>query len=1110
MQEILSSMRIIKFYAWEHAFLNKVTKIRIEEMKIVRFLLVTRSAVNAVAITIPVFATILAFVIYSVTGHSLAAGTIFSSLTLFNLLRMPLMFLPLVFSSMTDAQIALNRIQDMLSAEEIQVEGQDIASNDHAPEAAITIKMADFYWESEQDPELPALPSKSARVKSKRFWRKNHDTSKHHSSSSSSSATKISLSESTSVSASADDVKGEKFPLESTDEKHIDRDTHSLYQTISHVSAPPTHIPPEMSHSTVAMEIEEDRIVSEQHAATEPAEPVLLPESAFSIRNLNLTIKKGELVAIVGAVGSGKSSFLSALVGEMRRGQGTVHLSGSIGFCAQVPWIMNATVRDNILFGRSYDEERYNRVIRSAALESDFDIFPDGDATLIGERGITISGGQKQRLNIARATYYEADIILLDDPLSAVDAHVGNHLFEKCISGELRGKTRLLVTHQLHFLPQVDRILVIKNGVIVEQGTYKELVDQGQDFARILRDFGSKQEEEKEAEEEAVDGAVGDAPLLKKQPEVAKAAANAEDRETGAVSMEVYKGYFRKGGGLWTLPVLLGTVVFAQVAQVGNNLWLSFWSEDEFKGRSTAFYVGIYASFGFAQAIGYFALGAGITVIGNRASSGMHRAAAERVLRAPMSFFDTTPQGRVINRFSKDVDTMDNLISDSVRMFLTTFASIVGAFILCIVIYHYFAAALGPLLIMFYLFALYYRSSAREIKRIDSVLRSSVFAQFGETLTGLSTVRAYGEQARFVSLNQHYIDKMNGAYLLTLTNQRWLGIRLDFTGNLLILVVAILAVTSRFNVNPSTTGLVLSYTMQVTGMIGWMVRQFAEVENNMNATERVHHYGTRLDVEADFESSSPPEKSWPARGEITFRDVSMAYRQGLPLVLKGLNLNIKAGERVGIVGRTGAGKSSILAALYRMSELSSGSIVVDGIDVATIGLHELRSKLSIIPQDPVLFAGTIRSNLDPNDDYADHDIWQSLLKTRFVSGSMSDPKNAITLDSSVDDEGLNFSLGQRQLLAMARAMLRRSKILVLDEATSSVDFETDSLIQTTIQTEFRETTLLCIAHRLKTIVQYDRVCVMHEGSVAEFDSPKALFDNHGVFRSMCDRSGIVL
>lgn len=564
MQEILSSMRIIKFYAWEHAFLDKVTKIRIEEMKIVRFLLVTRSAVNAVAITIPVFATILAFVIYRVTGHGLQAGTIFSSLTLFNLLRMPLMFLPLAFSSMTDAQVALDRIQDMLSAEEIKPDSTDaefarkaIASD------AITISMADFYWETVQDPESAGKKTNAESKKRSHFWSKKR-MGETQTNSSSSSATKVSV-----IAGKLDADSVEKPSSEASDAIHSDPESRSLHQTLSHNSAVATHIPPEMSHSTVAMEIVEEKYAAAEREAAEPDVISLAPESAFSIRNLNLTIKKGELVAIVGAVGSGKSSFLSALVGEMRKGQGSVHMSGSIGFCAQVPWIMNATVRENILFGREYDEERYNRVVESAALVSDFDIFPDGDQTLIGERGITISGGQKQRLNIARATYYEADIILLDDPLSAVDAHVGNHLFEKCIAGELQGKTRVLVTHQLHFLPKVDRILVIKHGTIVEQGSYQELVDQGQDFARILRDFGAKKEEQKEEAEEAVEGVLEDETVAVKKPEVIKSAPNAEDRETGAVSTAVYTGYFRMGGGLWTIPILLGTVVFAQVAQVG-------------------------------------------------------------------------------------------------------------------------------------------------------------------------------------------------------------------------------------------------------------------------------------------------------------------------------------------------------------------------------------------------------------------------------------------------------------------------------------------------------------------------------------------------------------
>lgn len=1100
MQEILSSMRIIKFYAWENSFLNKVTKLRIQEMKIVRFLLVTRSGVNAVAITIPVFATILAFVTYSLTGHDLSPGPIFSSLTLFNLLRMPLMFLPLVFSSMTDAQVALNRIQDMLSAEEIDVEDSRSHDTSVDSDAAIHVAMGDFYWEQDMiDPNDEFKKTTGKKVpKSKSSTRtlgslvpsvfsKKPELVAHR--------------------QSFVEQNGEKAQAPS-DEEYPDSErtarTEKLDAAFSKEMRAEAAQGQTMDDSiSPIIEVGGDSVdaVSE---ARQSAEAV-----PFSVQNLNITIKRGELVAIVGTVGSGKSSILSALVGEMRKGQGTLTVTGTVGFCAQVPWIMNATVRENILFGRDFDEVRYKEVIHAAALEPDFEIFPNGDATDIGERGITISGGQKQRLNIARAAYFDADIILLDDPLSAVDAHVGNHLFEKCISGLLKHKTRVLVTHQLHFLPAVDRILVVKNGCIVEQGSYQDLVDQGQDFARILKEFGAKDEEKVAKEEEAVEPVAEEVDKIVKKPPI-KVAVAAEDRETGAVSMAIYKNYLQKGGGLWTVPVLLLIVIVAQVAQVGNNLWLSFWSERHFTGQPDRFYIGIYASFGFAQAFAYFALGFGITVIGNRASSGMHRSAVERVLRAPMSFFDTTPQGRIINRFSKDIDTMDNLLSDSFRMFLVTFSSIVGSFILSVVIYHYFAAALGPLLIMFYFCALYYRASAREIKRLDSVLRSNVFAQFGETLTGLSTVRAYGEQDRFIRMNFKHIDRMNGAYVLTMTNQRWLGIRLDFTGNLLILVIAILAVTSRFNVSPATTGLVLSYTMQVTGMIGWMVRQFAEVENNMNASERVYHYGNNLDNEAEFESKTPPPESWPAQGEIVFDKVNMAYRTGLPLVLKSLTLHIKGGERVGIVGRTGAGKSSILAALYRMSELNSGSIVIDGIDVSKIGLHELRSKLAIIPQDPVLFAGTVRSNLDPNDEYDDHAIWQALIKSHFVEGEMENNKGTLTLDSPVDDEGLNFSLGQRQLIAMARALLRRSKILVLDEATSSVDFETDSLIQGAIQREFTNTTLLCIAHRLKTIIHYDRVCVMDNGAVAEFDTPKNLYEGGGIFRSMCDRSGIQL
>lgn len=554
MQEILSSMRVIKFYAWESAFLDKITSLRVAEMKIVRFLLITRSAVNAVSITIPVFATILAFVTYSLTGHNLSAGTVFSSLTLFNLLRMPLMFLPLVFSSMTDAQIALNRIQDMLSAEEIDQQF-DNNSNNEDDLHAIIVKAADFFWESEalQDTpkrgtalEMKTPPKSSSKSLLSRLRLKGSSVNTNLSG----------LASAQSKTEESDPVSsfGQSEILSEKVVPNLDATSVVKSQSIETLESPSSGRPAAANESTIK---QSDAIHEDQ-------------SSAFAIRNISFDIKKGELVAIVGTVGSGKSSILSALVGEMRKGPGLVRLSGTIGFCAQVPWIMNATVRENILFGRPYDKVRYDEIVYAAALEHDFEVLPNGDETEIGERGITISGGQKQRINVARAAYHDADIVLLDDPLSAVDAHVGKHLFEKCILGVLGSKTRLLVTHQLNFLPQVDRILVIKEGIISEQGSYADLIREGQEFGKILHDFGSSTIDSQHGASETMADTVSGIELnTEKHDRIPIPARPAEDRETGAVSRDVYKDYFVRGGGLWTLPLLLAIVIVAQVAQVG-------------------------------------------------------------------------------------------------------------------------------------------------------------------------------------------------------------------------------------------------------------------------------------------------------------------------------------------------------------------------------------------------------------------------------------------------------------------------------------------------------------------------------------------------------------
>lgn len=445
--------------------------------------------------------------------------------------------------------------------------------------------------------------------------------------------------------------------------------------------------------------------------------------------------------------------------------------------------------------------------------------------------------------------------------------------------------------------------------------------------------------------------------------------------------------------------------------------------------------------------------------------------------------------------------------------------------------YLQFVIALVPLFILFLLASNYYRASAREMKRHEAVLRSIVYAKFGEAITGTACIRAYGVENQFRNSIRTSIDTMNGAYFLTFSNQRWLSVRLDAVATALVFVTGVLVVTSRFNVSPSISGLVLSYILAIAQMLQFTVRQLAEVENNMNATERVHYYGTELEEEAPLHRVEV-DASWPEKGHIVFDHTQMRYRDGLPLVLKGLTMDVRGGERIGIVGRTGAGKSSIMSALFRLTELSGGSIHIDGIDISTVGLHDLRSRLAIIPQDPALFKGTIRSNLDPFNEHTDLELWSALRRAYLIgdepstpdpetipgtgtttplTGSDSKPRptNRLTLDSAVDEEGLNFSLGQRQLMALARALVRDARIIVCDEATSSVDFETDQKIQHTMAQGFEGKTLLCIAHRLRTIIHYDRICVMDQGRIAEMDSPVALWDREdGIFRAMCERSGI--
>lgn len=817
----------------------------------------------------------------------------------------------------------------------------------------------------------------------------------------------------------------------------------------------------------------------------------------------DIEIPRGQLTAIVGPVGSGKSSLLSGLIGDMPT-TGSVSLGGRIGYCAQEAWIQNATIRDNILFGQPWDEDRYWRVIEKASLRRDLELLPAGDMTEIGEKGINISGGQKQRINIARALYFDADIVLMDDPLSAVDAHVGQALFNNAILDLKRqGKTVILVTHALHFLPQVDYIYTLEQGRIAQRGQYAELSAQDGPFRLLMQQFSSSETEEEAVE--AADEKIGTADIVEEKkigdqspaPEGDGKLMTEEERKLGSVGLSVYLAYV-KFGTLW----ILLAVIFAGVMTgltVLSTVWLTYWSEDKFR-EAGSFYQGIYALLGIVSAL--FTLIVGMAMTGNavQASRGLYDNALRRVFFSPTSFFDTTPLGRILGVFGKDIDSLDNILPEYLRLSLLIIAGMIGAVAIISVNFPYFLAAMVGVSVFYALYAAYYRRTSRELKRIDSMLRSAHYAHFSESMGGMSTVRAYGEDARFVAENARRLDIQNRAFLMTYANMMWLESRLGWLGAALVFIVAMLCVfAGGRTINAAQIGMCLTFMGTISGSLQSLVHVSIELEQSMNAVERIKHY-CELPQEAAYEGAAPA--AWPTGGGIKFDKAVMAYRPGLPAVLKGVSLSVQPGERVGIVGRTGAGKTSITVALFRLAELLSGAITIDGIDIATLGLKTLREAISIIPQDPVLFSGTLRSNLDPFEEHNDSDLHDALERAGLAG--------RFALDAKIDTGGSNLSIGERSLISLARAFVRRAPITVLDEATAAVDLQTDLAIQHAIRAECRRThqTLLGIAHRLRTVIGWDKILVMDAGQVAEFASPLDLWDAGGIFRSMCEQSDI--
>ncbi|XP_024903970.1 multidrug resistance-associated protein 4 isoform X4 [Pteropus alecto] len=785
-----------------------------------------------------------------------------------------------------------------------------------------------------------------------------------------------------------------------------------------------------------------------------------------TLQDLSFTVRPGELLAVVGPVGAGKSSLLSAVLGELSPSQGLVSVHGRVAYVSQQPWVFSGTVRSNILFGKKYEKERYEKVIQACALKKDLELLENGDLTMIGDRGTTLSGGQKARVNLARAVYQDADIYLLDDPLSAVDAEVGKHLFQLCICQTLHEKITILVTHQLQYLKAASQILILKDGKMVQKGTYTEFLKSGIDFGSLLK------KENEEAEQSSIPGS----PTLRSRtfsessvwsqqssrPSLKDGALESEanmqvtlteeSRSEGKVGMKAYKSYFTAGAHWFILIFLLLITVLAQVAYIVQDWWLSYWANEQSalnitvngKGNVTEkldlnWYLGIYS--GLTLAIFIFAIARSLLLfyVLVNSSQTLHNKMFESILKAPILFFDRNPIGRILNRFSKDIGHIDDLLPLTVLDFIQTFLQVISVVGVAVAVIPWIVIPLVPLCIIFFVLRSFFLETSRDVKRLESTTRSPVFSHLSSSLQGLWTIRAYKTEERFQELFDAHQDLHSEAWFLFLTTSRWFAMRLDAICAIFVIITAFGSLILAKTLDAGQVGLALSYALTLVGMFQWCIRQSTEVEN-----------------------------------------------------------------MVGIVGRTGAGKSSLISALFRLSE-PKGKIWIDKILTTEIGLHDLRKKMSIIPQEPVLFTGTMRKNLDPFNEHTDEELWNALKEVQLKEAIEDLPGK---MDTELAESGSNFSVGQRQLVCLARAILKKNRILIIDEATANVDPRTDELIQKKIREKFAQCTVLTIAHRLNTIIDSDKIMVLDSGRLKEYDEPYVLLQNKdSLFYKMVQQLG---
>ncbi|KAN0025519.1 hypothetical protein ACTFIU_001796 [Dictyostelium citrinum] len=1047
--EFINGIRFLKLYAWEKLFLDRIEEQRRLQLKYLYKRVIFAIFEKMLSQTTNAVVLVSTFSVYSI-HNEITLSVAFTAITIFVNLRQPIMRFPEAIHNLLSLIPSSKRIESFLQLPEIQIQ-PFINYNNNSIYDDISIDNATFDWNQDNDDD----------EQNDQGYEKN--------------------------SKKNNEIK--KRLIEKSEEEYENNN----------------------NNNEIEISITRD------------------DKESYLLNNINFKAPAGKLTIICGVVGSGKTSLVNGLIGEIYRVSGRVNMPNQISFTTQQSFLLSSSLRDNILFGNEMNLQRYKQVIEACCLTPDLLQLAAKDLTEIGERGINLSGGQKQRISLARALYANSDCYILDEPLSAVDPEVGNHLFNKCIQGMMSDKTRILVTHQLQFIPSADHIVVVDNGKLI-QGTYSELKSKGIDFESIMKtkklnieNQSENNNSENNNNEQSNQIILEENPMKKSNSliestklinideiisdkhdsnliEKAKLLVK-EDKSEGEVGLHVYREYFKHGSSTFFFIATCIVYFFSQAIFQMTDFWLSTWSQHRIQGKSDSFYIFYYivfiALFIVTLVIRYFML-AHVTF---SASKNLHSSLLNSVGFASCQFFDTNPSGRILNRFSKDIAEIDLLLYDLFSDVLYCGSTVIFAICIMVYISPLISLPFLVLIIVYNIIKNIYAASSRDLKRYESITRSPIFSLLQESYNGLITIRSYQQQNRFISMMQNHININLRLFYYSFSIHRWIGVRLELIS---ALVVFLTAFFSLFNSNAGFSVLSVTTAIGMCTYLNWAVRQFVELEVKMNSVERIESYintpkeGNRFTIDFNHEREEEEgeeekgvsiinlNKKWPTKGEIEFRNVEIKYRPTAEPSLKNLSFKINSNDHIGIVGRTGAGKSTVGISLFRMVECSKGSILIDGVDISKIGLHELRSSLGIVPQDPFIFSGTIRLNIDPFNMYTDSEIWVALEKVKLKSTISSMP---LKLESMIEEGGEGLSFGQKQLLCLSRTILKNSKVVLMDEATSGIDYVTSDLIKQTLLENFNDCTMLTIAHRLDTIIDSTKIAVVDKGELVEYDTP---------------------